>query len=230
MIHRLEATEEVAEKEQELVHDVLDAAAELARDNRRRLDAHRITAIDVMGAIGSGKTTLIGLLAAKLGPQRRIAVINGDPTTATDVEPIAALGVPVVQIAAHACHLDAGLVARGLGMLDLDHLDLILIENVGNLICPAEFPLGAKARLVVVSVTEGPWMVRKHPHMFRGADLVVINKLDLAPVMTVDVDALIADVHALKPDLPVRMTSCRTGAGLADVAAALLEFEGPVHA
>jgi hydrogenase nickel incorporation protein HypB len=101
-------------------------------------------------------------------------------------------------------------------------LKLIFIENIGNLICPAEFPLGSKARVVVVSVTEGPWMVRKHPHMFMGAQLVVINKTELADIMEVSVDQLIADVHKLKPDLRVIPTSCKTGAGIDDVVAAIL--------
>jgi hydrogenase nickel incorporation protein HypB len=110
-------------------------------------------------------------------------------------------------------------------------VDLILIENIGNLICPAEFPLGSRARVVVVSVTEGPYMVKKHPHMFLGADLVVINKTDLAEVMGVKVADLARDAHTLKPDLKVVPTSCKTGAGLDEVAAALLAVtKSGVHA
>jgi hydrogenase nickel incorporation protein HypB len=99
---------------------------------------------------------------------------------------------------------------------------LLFIENIGNLICPAEFPLGSKARVVVVSVTEGPWMVRKHPHMFLGAQVVVINKIDLARVMDVSVEDLTNDVHKLKPDIQVIPTSCKTGEGVEKVIAALL--------
>jgi hydrogenase nickel incorporation protein HypB len=99
---------------------------------------------------------------------------------------------------------------------------MIFIENIGNLICPAEFPLGSKARVVVVSVTEGPWMVRKHPHMFLGAQVVVINKIDLAEAMEVSVEQLIADVHALKPDIKVIPTSCKKGTGLDEVVETLL--------
>ena len=104
----------------------------------------------------------------------------------------------------------------------LGQVKLILIENIGNLICPAEFPLGSKARVVVVSVTEGPWTVRKHPHMFLGAQVVVINKIDLAEAMTVSVDSLTRDVHTLKPDIKVIPTSCKTGAGIDQVVEALL--------
>src|SRR5208283_2008538 len=139
-------------------------------------------------------------LVEKLKDRFGVAVFNGDATTSTDVDPIAKMGVPVVQIATvNGCHLDANLVGKALHRIDLDKLDLIFIENIGNLICPAEFPLGSKARVVVVSVTEGPYMVRKHPHMFMGAQLVVINKVDLAAAMEVSVEDLAADVHKLKP-------------------------------
>src|SRR5204863_1667945 len=140
-------------------------------------------------------------------------------TTAADIDPIAAQGVPVVQIATvNGCHLDANLVGKALNKIDLETLDLILIENIGNLICPAEFPLGSRSRIVVVSVTEGPWMVKKHPHMFLGADIVVINKIDLAEVMGVKVEQLIRDVHTLKPDIRVVPASCKTEVGLEEIA------------
>src|SRR5208282_3598508 len=134
-----------------------------------------------MGAIGSGKTTLIGRLVERLKDRFGVAVFNGDATTSTDADLIARQNVPVVQIATvNGCHLDANLVGKALHKIELDKVDLIFIENIGNLICPAEFPLGSRARIVVVSVTEGPYMVKKHPHMFLGADVVVINKIDLA--------------------------------------------------
>jgi hydrogenase nickel incorporation protein HypB len=161
-----------------------------------------------------------------------IAVFNGDATISQDAEPIAALGVPIIQIATvNGCHLDANLVAKALTRVPLGKLDFIFIENIGNLICPAEFPLGSKARVVVVSVTEGPWMVKKHPHMFLGAELVIINKSDLASVMDVSIARLTEDVHTLKPEIKVLSTSCKTGAGLDDVAAALLKIRNaPGHA
>ncbi|MDQ3621056.1 MAG: hydrogenase nickel incorporation protein HypB [Verrucomicrobiota bacterium] len=207
----------------ELEHSLLEANAKLAKENRALLDRHGITAIDFMGAIGSGKTTLIAKLVEKLKDRFGVAVFNGDATTSDDANAIAEQNVPVVQIATiNGCHLDANLVGKGLKHIDLDKLELIFIENIGNLICPAEFPLGSKARVVVVSVTEGPWMVRKHPHMFLGAQVVVINKTDLAGVMEVSVSDLTSDVHKLKPDIKVIPTSCKTGAGLDEVAAALL--------
>jgi len=152
-----------------------------------------------------------------------VAVFNGDATTSNDADTIAGYGVPVVQIATiNGCHLDANVVGKACSKIDLKKLRLIFIENIGNLICPAEFPLGSKARVVVISVTEGPYMVRKHPHMFLGAQLVVINKIELAEIMGVSVEELARDVHRLKPDLKVIPTSCKTGAGLDDVAEAIL--------
>jgi hydrogenase nickel incorporation protein HypB len=207
----------------ELEHSLLEANARLAEKNRARLDEHGITALDFMGAIGSGKTTLIARLVEKLKDRAGIAVFNGDATTSDDQQAVATFGVPVVQIATvNGCHLDANLVGKALDRIDLKDLRLLFLENIGNLICPAEFPLGAKAGVVVIRVTEGPWMVRKHPHMFLGAQIVVINKIDLAAAMNVSVDALSHDVHTLKPDIQVFATSCRTGAGLDQVAEALL--------
>lgn len=202
----------------ELEHSLLEANGKLAVENRALLDKNGITAIDFMGAIGSGKTTLITKLVGKLKERMGVAVFNGDATTSNDADAISAQNVPVVQIATiNGCHLDANLVGKGLRKIELENLKMIFIENIGNLICPAEFPLGSKARVVVVSVTEGPWMVRKHPHMFLGAQLVVINKIDLAEVMEVSVEQLIDDVHTLKPDLKVIPTSCKKGTGLDEV-------------
>jgi hydrogenase nickel incorporation protein HypB len=207
----------------ELEHSLLEANEKIARQNRVLLDQNGTTGIDFMGAIGSGKTTLIAKLVEKLKDICGVAVFNGDATTSDDVNQIEKLGVPVVQIATiNGCHLDANLIGKGLRKVDLGKIKFIFIENIGNLICPAEFPLGSKARVVVVSVTEGPWMVRKHPHMFLGAQIVVINKIDLAEVMGVSVAALTNDVHALKPDINVLPTSCKTGQGIDRVAETLL--------
>lgn len=207
----------------ELEHSLLEANAKIAEQNRALLDKHGITAIDFMGAIGSGKTTLIAKLVEKLKNKHGVAVFNGDATTSDDQNLVAGSGIQVVQLATvNGCHLDANLVQKALNTIKLDGLRLLFLENIGNLICPAEFPLGAKARVVVISVTEGPWSVRKHPHMFLGAQIVVINKTDLTAAMEVSVEDLAADVHKLKPDIKVIPASCRTGAGVDDVAAALL--------
>jgi len=207
----------------ELEHSLLQANAKIADENRSVLDRHGITAIDFMGAIGSGKTTLITCLVERLKSKLGVAVFNGDATTAEDAEQIHKQGVPIVQIATvNGCHLDANLITKAIKQIDLQKISLILIENIGNLICPAEFPLGSKARVVVVSVTEGPWMVKKHPHMFLGASIVVINKIDLAQAMGVNPGQLTLDVHKLKPDIKVIHTSCKSGQGIDEVATSLL--------
>ncbi|HEY3861849.1 MAG TPA: hydrogenase nickel incorporation protein HypB [Verrucomicrobiae bacterium] len=207
----------------ELEHSLLEANAKIAAANRKALDSHGITAIDFMGAIGSGKTTLITKLVEKLKPKLGVAVFNGDATVSDDFDGVARQQAPVVQIATvNGCHLDANVVGKALKHVDLKKISLIFIENIGNLICPAEFPLGSKARVVVISVTEGPYMVKKHPHMFLGARIVVINKSDLADIMGVSIAELTKDVHTLKPDIKVIATSCKTGEGVEEVAGALL--------
>jgi len=151
-----------------------------------------------------------------------MAAFKGDLTTTIDAELIARHGVEVVPInTGKECHLDANLVRKALQRLDLASLDLLFIENVGNLICPAEFPLGSEKRAVVISVTEGPYMVIKHPFIFMDADVVIINKVDLAQTMGVDVRKLQADVKRINPNAEVAVTNCRSGEGVEKVIKAL---------
>jgi hydrogenase nickel incorporation protein HypB len=202
----------------ELEIDILKENQRLATENRKRLDANKIHAVDVMGSIGSGKTSLIKAIVAKLKNRFRIAVIEGDVTTTIDSDLIASEGVPTVQVnTGKECHLDANLIKKALDRMLLDKLDLIFIENVGNLICPAEFPLGSNRRLVVISVTEGPYMVLKHPMMFLDANVVAINKIDLAMAMGVEPEKLSADVAKLNPKAATVHTSCRNGNGIDEV-------------
>jgi hydrogenase nickel incorporation protein HypB len=206
----------------ELEVDILKENQRLANENKRRLDSKRIQAIDVMGSVGSGKTSLIKGVISRLKAKRRIAVIEGDVTTTIDSDLIASEGVPTVQVnTGKECHLDANLIRKALDRMPLGNLDLIFIENVGNLICPSEFPLGSEKRLVVISVTEGPYMVVKHPMMFLGAQVVAINKIELATAMGVDPEKLGADVHKLNPNATVVYTSCRNGTGIDEVVRSL---------
>jgi len=206
----------------ELSEDLLKANRRLAEENKQFLHEHGIRAIDIMGSIGAGKTSLIEKLVQLLKNKYPIAVFKGDLTTTIDAEMIAKHGVETVAInTGKECHLDANLVRKALQKLDLAKISLLFIENVGNLICPADFPLGSDKRVVVISVTEGPYMVIKHPFIFMEADVVAINKKDLAEAMGVDVKKLEQDVKTINPKIKVVATNCRTGEGVEAVAKAL---------
>ena len=206
----------------ELDEDLKRANETIAEENRRQLQRHGVCAVDVMGSVGSGKTSLIEQLVRLLKGRYRIVAFKGDLTTRIDSERIASLGIRTVQInTGRECHLDANLVKKALAKVDLGSLDLIFIENVGNLICPADFPLGSHKRVVVVSVTEGPYMVVKHPFIFADADVAVINKIDLAGPMDVDANKLANDVRSINAKTSVVLTNCRTGQGVVEVASAL---------
>ncbi len=202
--------------------DLSKRTSELAERNLALLDEHGVTAVDVLGSVGSGKTTLINRMIERLKGRRRIGVIAGDITTRIDAERIEVQGVPVLQIqTGGTCHLDADVVRRALERVDLDAIDLLIIENVGNLICPAAFPVGAHQRLLILSVTEGPHMAVKHPIMVRQADVAVINKIDLAEAMEVALERLSEDVRGVNPEIDVVLTNARAGEGVDDVIAAL---------
>jgi hydrogenase nickel incorporation protein HypB len=218
---------EVVKAEEETIEiepgtDILKVNEKLALKNRELLRKHKVKAIDVMGSIGAGKTSLIEKLVQALKKKYRIAVFKGDLTTTIDAELISRHGVEVVPInTGRECHLDANLVARAVERIRLEDIDLLFIENVGNLICPAEFPLGTEKRVVVVSVTEGPYMVVKHPFSFMDADVAVINKKDLAKVMKVDIKKLEMEVKEIKPDVKVVVTNALNGEGVEELVDAL---------
>jgi len=202
--------------------DILEVNKQLAQKNIELLRKHNVKAIDIMGSIGAGKTSLIEKLVQALKQKYRIAVFKGDLTTTIDAERIGRHGVKVVTInTGRECHLDANVVARAVERISLEDIDLLLIENVGNLICPAEFPLGTEKRVVVVSVTEGPYMVVKHPFTFMTADVMVINKKDLAEIMKIDTEQLEKQVKEIKPDVKVAVTNALSGEGIEELIKAL---------
>lgn len=206
----------------EMDKDLLAKNRGLARENRRRFDRARILTIDIMGSIGSGKTSLIKAMLKKLRMGEAVGVIAGDLTTTIDADRIKGEGAYVVQVnTGKECHLDAHLVGQAIERMPLDGIKILFIENVGNLICPGEFPLGAHKRLVVTSVTEGPYMVVKHPYIFREADVIVLNKIDLAKAMKVSPSQLERDAQRINPSSPFIKTNSLSGRGISKVIHAL---------
>jgi len=206
----------------ELEKDLLAKNRNLAKENRKRFDRTNILAIDIMGSIGSGKTSLIKAILKRLGMGKEVAVIAGDLTTTIDAERIEAEGARVIQVnTGKECHLDAHLVRRALKEIKLDGVKLLFIENVGNLICPGEFPLGAHKRLVVTSVTEGPYTLIKHPYIFREADVIVLNKIDLAKAMKVNPSQMERDARKINPHVPFIKTNAIRGIGIPKIIDAL---------
>ena len=197
----------------EVEQDIMQVNKRYAAENRALFAAHDVKAINILGSPGAGKTALLERLLSGKGRGMRAAVIEGDLATARDAERIAALGIPVVQINTDGgCHLDARMIAKTLPMFDLDQIDLLLIENVGNLVCPAAFDLGEQARLVVLSLAEGGDKPSKYPATFFSADAVALNKTDLLPYIDVDLEQVKADLRAIKPDIRIFEACCRANA------------------
>ncbi|EKQ53501.1 MAG: hydrogenase accessory protein HypB [Methanobacterium sp. Maddingley MBC34] len=209
--------------EVEVQHDIMVANRKLARKNQRILDKDRVFSVDVVGAIGSGKTSLIEAIIDAV--DYKIGVIAGDVISKYDAGRFEKHNVPVVGLnTGKECHLDAHLVEHALHDLPLHDIDVLFIENVGNLICPVDFDLGSHMRMVVISVTEGDDTVEKHPLIFQDADLVVINKVDLAEAVGADSDKMVSDVKEINPEVQVIKTSLKTGTGFDDVIEAINGF------
>lgn len=207
----------------EMEADVLAENRKLAADNLRRLRSKGVRSVDVMGSIGSGKTALIVELAKELKSKgKRVAAIAGDVTGEDDYKIFKSAGIPVINLnTGRECHLDAHLVEHALDDLRLEEFDVLFIENVGNLVCPADFPLGTDHRVVVISPTEGDDMINKHPMIFLEAEVAVLNKIDLLPHLDMDVDRLKADYARIRKGGILHMTSAKTGAGLPELLRAL---------
>ncbi len=199
---------------------LLEANDAIARENREVLAAHGIYAVDFMSAPGSGKTSLLEWMIPVLSERYRLAVIEGDIVGSADKERLDGFGVPVHQInTGAACHLDARMVHPVLHRVVEQGTEVLLIENVGNLVCPAEFDLGEDDVLMLLSVTEGHDKPKKYPLMFRRADLVAVNKVDLLDRTNFDLPGAIAAVRDVHPGVALLTTSCRTGEGIDDVIA-----------
>ncbi|MBS3793822.1 MAG: hydrogenase nickel incorporation protein HypB [Candidatus Thorarchaeota archaeon] len=202
--------------------DLFGANEEAAEINTRTFEEHGVRAFDIMGSVGTGKTQLIEAMCDELSDKYRILMVAGDLATRIDANRVASHGIDTVQINTEtACHLDARMVRVALREVDLSKYDVVFIENVGNLICPAGYPLGVDKKLVVVSITEGPYMIQKHPLTIKRADMVIINKVDLADAIGFDVDGLVKDVREVDANIPVFRVSAKNADGLQEVIQAL---------
>lgn len=195
--------------------DLRDRNRAIAGENREHLREHGIVTLNLMSAPGAGKTSLLLRTVPLLLPRLRVGVIEGDLQTTIDADRVGALGVPVHQIeTGGVCHLDAAMVHGALHRFPLDRIDLLFIENVGNLVCPAEFDLGEDARVMLLSVSEGDDKPKKYPLMFHEASLLLLNKIDLLPHVTFDIEKARRDALDINPSLEIIEVSCATGAGL----------------
>jgi hydrogenase nickel incorporation protein HypB len=202
-----------------IVEKILDANDRLATGNRRRFDEFGIYAINLMASPGAGKTSFIlATIHALLDDHVQIGVVEGDTAPVTiDSDKISAAGMPVVQInTGGECHLDAVMVENALAQLPMDGLDLLIIENVGNLICPAAFSLGTHSNILIASIPEGDDKPYKYPNIYRGLDVLIINKIDLLPYLDFDMDYFRQGVEMLNPGLQTFAVSCKTGEGIED--------------
>jgi hydrogenase nickel incorporation protein HypB len=200
-----------------VVEKIMGANERLAAANRARLDAASTYSVNLMASPGAGKTSVIEHTVRALAARMRLAVIDGDIATSIDADRAAAAGATAVQInTGGECHLDAVMLQEALDQLDLAAIDMLLVENVGNLICPANFQLGTHASVLIASIPEGADKPYKYPGMYRGVDVLIINKIDLLPYIDFDMDYFRRGVEALNPGLITFPLSCRTGEGIPD--------------
>jgi hydrogenase nickel incorporation protein HypB len=201
----------------QIEQDILAKNDAYARENRAFLAGRRVFPLNLVSSPGSGKTTLLGKTIEALQGKAAVAVIEGDQQTSQDAQRIRAAGAPAVQInTGKGCHLDAHMVGHAIGELNLPERSLLMIENVGNLVCPAAFDLGEAHKVVVLSVTEGEDKPIKYPDMFRAAKLMLLNKCDLLPHLDFDVDQAITYARRVNPEIEVLRVSARSGEGMAD--------------
>jgi hydrogenase nickel incorporation protein HypB len=198
-----------------VVQNVLDANDRIANGNRALFDEKNLYVMNLMSSPGAGKTTLVERTILALRNRVRIAVIEGDIQDTFDADRVAALGIPAVQInTGGGCHLDGNMIREALAGLNLDEADLLIVENVGNLVCPAEFRIGENDKVMILSVPEGADKPAKYPLMFQESSVLIINKTDLLPYVDFDLDKARRDARALNPDIEIFEVSCKTGEGL----------------
>ncbi len=196
----------------ELNEDLIENNERLAAKNKKDFNKYNIRSFDVVGAIGAGKTALLESISERISKEKRVLVINGDVATRIDADRIEKHGVKTIQInTGRECALNSYHISQVIKNRDLSDYDIVFIENVGNLICPSDFILGTDKRIVVVSITEGPWVIRKHPLLFKFSDIAVINKIDLLDVIDINLEEMINDAKEINPNIKIFTTSAITG-------------------
>ena len=196
----------------ELNEDLIGNNDSLAEQNNNLLKEKKIKAIDFVGAIGAGKTAIIECIVSRIVKDYRILVLNGDVATRIDADRIEKHGAKTIQInTGRECALNAYHVSQVLKNYNLNDINILFIENVGNLICPSDFVLGVEKRVVIVSITEGEWVIKKHPLLFKSSDIAVINKIDLEDVIHVNIEEMVKDAREINPNLKIFTTSTITG-------------------
>ena len=203
--------------EVKVVKNILEANEVIASQNKKLFVDRGIYVMNLMGSPGAGKTTLLERTVNNLKDKKKIAVIEGDIETSRDAERIAAHGVPSLQInTGGACHLDGNMVRKGIEEFDLDQVEFLIVENVGNLVCPAEFNIGENDKVMIISVTEGDDKPLKYPLMFQVSSVLLLNKIDLLPYLDFNVERFMGDALKVNPKLRILQISCKTGEGLSD--------------
>ncbi len=206
----------------ELNEDLIENNERLAAKNKKDFNKYNIRSFDVVGAIGAGKTALLESISERISKEKRVLVINGDVATRIDADRIEKHGVKTIQInTGRECALNSYHISQVIKNRDLSDYDIVFIENVGNLICPSDFILGTDKRIVVVSITEGEWVIRKHPLLFKFSDIVVINKIDLLDVIDVNIEDMINDAKEINPNIKIFTTSAITGESIPNLIQAL---------
>mgnify|MGYP002577138650 CR=1 FL=1 len=196
-------------------HQIMDWNEDVSAQVKQTLKAHHTLLVNVMGSPGAGKTSLITALIARLRDTFRIGVIEGDITTSYDAQAIAKLGIPSVELNTDgACHIEAMSIQHILPQFDLHALDVLFVENIGNLVCPAEFDIGENFRITILSIPEGDDKVAKYPLMFTDTDCLVLNKCDMLPYFDFNLDRVEKDYRGVNPEGPLFQVSSRTGDGL----------------
>ena len=199
----------------ELNQNIMDSNNSRADEVRKVLVEHNLVMINIISSPGSGKTSLLEKTLGKLGKDFSLGIIEGDVNTTRDARRLESFGLPITAVNTRgACHLNSTIILKALDELPLDNLDCIIIENVGNLVCPAEFDLGEHAKIAISSVPEGDDKPQKYPMLFREAKCLVLNKIDLLPYVPFDRKVFYKDIKNLNPKLPVIETSCTTGEGV----------------